>query len=394
VNNWTKERLDKAIRLLASGKHDSVASVAKQLGSTKDALDRAFTRNGMKTPQSLLKANKAKFSDLVEEHVAKQNQQRERQLHKQMLEELQEARKRQRVMDALNRPQDPFSIERREFSSNQREATALVLASDWHVEETVTREQTSGRNEFNLQIAEYRIGRFFNGIKWLLEKERGKFLIRDVILALIGDFITGYIHEELEESNGCAPIEAVIFVRNAVASGIRELLADGSIATITIPCRQGNHGRTTKKVRASTGYKNSYEWLMYYWLKTEFANEPRVRFSLVAGSHDYVRVYDKLIHFTHGDEGARYEGGIMGISVPVMKQIARWNQIMPADLHCVGHFHQRRDFGQVLVNGSLIGTTAYGQRFGYEPPEQQFALIDSKRWVSSVSPIWVGDRED
>jgi hypothetical protein len=67
---------------------------------------------------------------------------------------------------------------------------------------------------------------------------------------------------------------------------------------------------------------------------------------------------------------------------------------MPADLHCVGHFHQRRDFGQVLVNGSLIGTTAYGQRFGYEPPEQQFALIDSKRWVSSVSPIWVGDRED
>ena len=67
------------------------------------------------------------------------------------------------------------------------EATPVIVASDWHVEETVLPEQVNSLNEYNATIATHRAKLFFqNALKLLQVSERDN-AIHTVVLALLGD---------------------------------------------------------------------------------------------------------------------------------------------------------------------------------------------------------------
>jgi len=85
------------------------------------------------------------------------------------------------------------------------ERAAFILASDWHVEERVRADTIHGLNEFNIEIARQRAINFFSNSVELLKRES----VDVVVLALLGDFISGYIHEELEEGNNMSPTQAL-----------------------------------------------------------------------------------------------------------------------------------------------------------------------------------------
>ena len=79
---------------------------------------------------------------------------------KELLHELEQAREMANALSALtSQPLPP--IQRLEFGSGLREATAVALASDWHVEEMVKPGDTPNDNAYNLAIADLRIKRFF-----------------------------------------------------------------------------------------------------------------------------------------------------------------------------------------------------------------------------------------
>src|SRR5690606_29900498 len=52
------------------------------------------------------------------------------------------------------------------------DGTAIIVLSDWHVEETVEPETVNGVNAFNLEIAEKRIAQTFEKALLLLEDAR------------------------------------------------------------------------------------------------------------------------------------------------------------------------------------------------------------------------------
>jgi len=125
----------------------------------------------------------------------------------------------------------------------QSVSTAFMVASDWHAEETVIRSHINGLNEYNLEIAKQRAKNFFvNGLK-LVEMCRSKSRIDTLVLALLGDFITGYIHDELLESNSLSPTQASLMVYELIVSGVDFLVANGDFKNIVVPTCQGNHGR-------------------------------------------------------------------------------------------------------------------------------------------------------
>lgn len=280
----------------------------------------------------------------------------------------------------------------RETSSDVREMTAVALASDWHVEERVNPAAVAGINAYNLQIAAARVRRFFESIAWNIQHDRasGKLAIRDLVLWLGGDLISGYIHEELMESNFLSPTMAVRWLFPRLRDGIRWLLDTLALETIVIPCSYGNHGRTTAKRRVATGFENSYEALMYCMLADLFEGEPRVKFIVTPSAHQYVQVYDYTLHFHHGDE-VKFNGGIGGIAPPLLRRVARWDRVRKTDVHHIGHFHQYTDFGRVVVNGSLIGYGPFSMSIGAdpEPPQQAFYYVDSKRGKCKSTPLWV-----
>ncbi len=272
------------------------------------------------------------------------------------------------------------------YPSGTGEATVVVVASDWHIEETVGAE-VGGLNKFYLTIAHKRAERFFAKAHRLTTLLAQDVKIPTMVLALLGDFISGHIHDELVENNSLSPMHAIVDAQNLLASGIQFLL-DNSDRKIHIPCHSGNHSRTTLKTRFATENGHSLEYLLYVALADHFRNEPRVTFQIAEGMHSYVQVYNTMVRFQHG-HACKYGGGVGGIYIPLAKAIAQWSRARHADLDVMGHFHQQVDGGHFLVNGSLIGYNSFAlsMRCGYETPKQTLFLLDKNRGRTFNAPI-------
>lgn len=272
-------------------------------------------------------------------------------------------------------------------SDGGSEATAIVLLSDWHYEENVKSQQVNGLNSFNREIAKQRIEKLFKVIARLIKVHKNEYSINTLVLALLGDFISGSIHDDLKEGNDIQPTQAIYEVQCLIASGIKYLLQETNIKLV-IPCSTGNHGRITEKIRVSTSYGNSLEFLMYNQLRDYFENEERVHFIINDSYLTYMEIYEYKARFHHGD-AIRYGGGIGGLFIPAFKAISQWNKSKYADWDFFGHFHQLKDGGNFITNGSLIGFNSYAIRIkaDYEKPKQAFVVIDKERGFDVVRKI-------
>lgn len=266
------------------------------------------------------------------------------------------------------------------------EATAFAIASDWHVEETVDPKTINGLNEFNLDIAEQRITKFFKNVVKLTEIQRKGTKIERLVLFLGGDLMTGYIHEELVENNSLSPTQTVIWLQDRIASGL-ELLGK-NFSEIIVPCSFGNHGRNTIKMRHATGAANSYEWMLYKTLQ-KYLNT-KAKWMVSDGYHLLLDLYGKTIRMHHGDN-LKYQGGIGGLTIPVEKAIAAWNKSVTADLDIFGHWHQSQQAPKWISNGSIIGFNAYAVaiKAAFEPPSQTYFLFDKKHGRTITAPVFV-----
>lgn len=276
-------------------------------------------------------------------------------------------------------------------ASGESESTAVLVASDWHLEERVDAKTVDGINRYNPKIAEQRAVKFFQNGLSMVVMCRSRSKIDTLVLGVLGDMITGYIHEELAESNYLSPTEAILKAHSIIEGGIRYLLKEGKFKRIIVPCLMGNHGRTTKKMRVSTATKNSYEWLLYQFLAKAFADEERVQFRVAEGYFVFVDVYKTKLRFHHGDD-VRYEGGVGGLTIPLNKAIAQWNKTKRVDVDVLGHWHTRINSRDFVVNGSLIGYTPFAIRIkaSYEPPSQSFFLVHPEKGKTVEVPIFVG----
>lgn len=281
---------------------------------------------------------------------------------------------------------EPINIEPREGTGTS-EGTVLVMASDWHLEERVVPATVSFLNEFNLDIAKARVDRFFQSSLRLTKLLQQDIKIDNMILALLGDFITNDIHEEMPENCQLTPMHAIEFAQNAIVGGI-EFLLNNSKLSFQVPCHSGNHARTTHKVRFSNENGHSLEYLMYRHLEAYFRGEKRVTFKVAEGYHSYANVYGKRLRFHHG-HAINYQGGIGGIFIPAFKALSQWDKARQADVDFFGHFHQHKDGSKFVSNGSLIGFNPFALsiKADYEPPQQTLLLIDKKRGRTCTWPI-------
>ena len=309
-----------------------------------------------------------------------------------LLEKLTEQEKLYDDLLSIKEPIEVFEIQIAKESKVNR-AIPIISLSDWHLEENVYAGQVSGFNEYNLKVAERRAFTIFQNILKCIKKESKDVQIDDCIIWLGGDFISGYIHDELIESNNLSPIEATRFAKRLLISGIEFLLKHSKLNFI-LPCSVGNHGRTTKKMMASTGYKNNYEFGMYCDLQDYFKREKRIKFHIPISDDCYIEAFGKTLRFFHGD-ALKYGGGIGGLSIPLIKYLHRKDEQRKADFNFLGHFHQLLyPTHASCVNGSLIGLSAYGYKIGFKPerPAQAFTLLDEKRGFTIKIPIF-GDEK-
>lgn len=290
-------------------------------------------------------------------------------------------------LDALNANDGLFEIVPKE-SSGTSEGVVVMVASDWHVEQVVGPE-VGGLNRFNPDIARERVTKFFQHGLRLIRLLQQDTKINTVVLALLGDFINGTIHEEFADTNSSLPTDALTTAQTMLIGGIDFLLSHFE-GNLVLPCHSGNHARMTQKTRFAVENGYSLEYLLYLSLAQKYANEPRVQFAIASGIHSYMTVFDTVLRFQHG-HALKYQGGVGGLYVPVGKAIGMWNRAKHADLDIFGHFHQLRDGGNFMCNGSLVGFDSYALsiKAAFERPQQLLFLLDRKRGKTCTWPILV-----
>lgn len=271
----------------------------------------------------------------------------------------------------------------------KHKATALVVLSDWHVEETVTEEQTSGLNEYTLEVAERRIAELAERIATLVEHERQLVKLDRIVIAALGDFISGHIHEELLETTSLAPLAAMRWAATRLR-GIIDMAADMAREVVVVT-QPGNHGRSNHgKPRAATEHDHSFEQNAYLVMAAA-EHRKNVTWHVSEGYLGYLDLDGFVVRYQHG-HAIKYSGGVGGITVGVNKAIAQWNRSKHADLDIFGHWHQFGWLrGRYVSNGSLIGMNAYGIRIKAEsePPCQSFVVVDHGRnEVTKALPIF------
>jgi hypothetical protein len=301
-----------------------------------------------------------------------------------LIEQNEQLEKEKEVILLMQENLKPYVFTYKE-STKDNEAVAFVLASDWHLEEIVNPVKVNGLNQYNLRVAEERAKQFFQNTAKLLKKEQHATKIDTLVVALLGDFISSNIHDELLENCSLRPMEAIIFAENLLIGGINYLLENTDVNLI-IPCSVGNHTRITRRVHISTEQGNSLETFMYHHMANYFKGNSRVEFLISESYLQYLEVYGYTVCFQHG-HAVRYAGGIGGLSIPLNKAIAQWQKLRHADMYCMGHWHSFLDNGNAIVNGSLIGYNAFAVfiKANFEKPKQAFFLVDKKRKCKTVT---------
>ncbi len=293
-----------------------------------------------------------------------------------------------KIFDEVARKKSDVKINKI-LNIDKTESTAVMLASDRHIEETVNPETINYLNEYNPEIAKQRAEKFWNNWLHLIDMMAKEEKIGNVVVWLLGDFISWYIHDELMEENSMSPTESILYVKQLITSWI-DMFLKNSPYNMTLVTAFWNHWRTTDKKRISTGRKNSFERMMYNIIAQQYENNNRVQMKVEKGYHNYLNVYDKVLRFHHWD-WMKYQGWVGWITIPVNKSIAQWNKAKHADIDCFWHRHQLKDWGYWISNGSLIGYWPYAEsiKADYEEPKQAMFLINSKYGKTISAPILV-----
>lgn len=310
--------------------------------------------------------------------------------HKALLEENTALRAQLSEAARLNRPLEIIVYDK--AKEERADAIACAVGSDWHVEEPVEAASVHNLNAYNLEIAKSRAEHFFKNLLRLTDIAARDSKVTTIWLGLLGDFFSGWIHEELIANALLAPGDAALFVKALLCSGIDFLLRESSYI-IEGDCLPGNHGRMTKQMHFGNPTGTSLETVMYHHVADRYAGNPRVRLNVSSQAMVYRSFFESFsMRLIHGYE-VKYGGGVGGLTIPLNKAIAQWDIAKRADLTVFGHFHQLIQGPRICGNGSMIGYNLFAQaiKASYEEAQQAFFLVSARKGGqrSLTAPIWL-----
>lgn len=270
-------------------------------------------------------------------------------------------------------------------------ATPVLLLSDLHLDEVVNKNEMDGLNEYNREIAKQRLERVVNKTVEYLKTYTAGVSWDGIMVAVLGDIITGAIHEELAKTNE-APIPATIAYWVPVLASALSYLAD-ELGQVFVPCVDGNHDRTGKRIPFKNRAEESFAWIIYHWLADHLRDDPRITFSISTSPEQIVPVYNTKFLCVHGD-ATKGGGGIGGIWPPIVRYVTKKQDTGSTvgrgfDYALLGHWHQEVWGPNFIINGSTKGFDEYarGMAFRYERPKQLLFLVTPERGITLRTAI-------
>jgi predicted phosphodiesterase len=258
----------------------------------------------------------------------------------------------------------------------------VLMLSDIHYSENVTPAEVGYVNEYNSSISNTRVNFTVDAAIKIILHDWTAYNTDWFVLPLIGDIVSGAIHDELAESNDKRILVATLEITDILIYQIKKLKQHFN--HIYVPCVVGNHGRLHKKPRAKGFVQENYEYVVYKLIEREFSNDDSVIVQVSESPDLRFDIFGKRFLMTHGNTLGGGGNGIAGI-LPLLyrgnykKQERETSVNNSYDVLLIGHYHTSLFLGKVIVNGTTKGVDEYALNFlniGYEPPSQNLFMVD------------------
>tara|TARA_R110000765_G_scaffold32179_1_gene74985 strand:+ start:2596 stop:3921 length:1326 start_codon:yes stop_codon:yes gene_type:complete len=293
---------------------------------------------------------------------------------------IQDDAKKEIIIDAIkhNAPAFPtlkniYKSSRRSDSFQKKGGTSQVAVaplSDLHIGDNVNLEQMAGLNSYNIDIFNRRLHGWATQLLNLVELRRNVAPVDELIIPMLGDMISGDIHDELARTNIDNCMQQMIRGANLIAQAI--MFLSPHFSKITIPCVVGNHGRMTRKPPMKDKYMD-WDFMLYQWVAAYLRDQKHITFSIPKAFINSFEVGKNSILIMHGDSisGAgstqSISKGVTGLRAFLQYRNTLEDAILTSqdgmitqfDSVMMGHFHRIEEIdigtGTIYICGTMKG---------------------------------------
>ena len=251
--------------------------------------------------------------------------------------------------------------------------TMVTPLADTHVGDRVTPEEMNGLNEYNIEIFGERLYGWVGQILDLVALRRNFVQVPHLKVPMLGDMISGDIHEELARTNIDNCMQQMIRGAYMISQALIDLAQN--FETIEVPCVVGNHGRMTKRV-PSKDRTMDWDYMLYQWVAAFCKDQKNITFKISKAPYTVFDAAGHNILIMHGDSvpGGGASASMIG-AVHRLRTVLQYKETaaveeLPADLVnsrfeavMMGHFHRVDEVdigtGQIFVVGTMKGGDEY-----------------------------------
>lgn len=222
------------------------------------------------------------------------------------------------------------------YKQLDKEKGATLMVSDLHYGVKVDNQF----NYYDTEVAEDRLKQLTNKTIQYCKKHD----ISHLNIELLGDMVSGTIHTGVRVQQEEDIIQQIIDCAELLSNMVNDLAEH--VENVTVYSVYGNHGRTESNKHDAINREN-YERLIYYFMKNRIKG---VRF-IDSQGEDFIKYYDfgKTFVISHGDKD-KQASAIEAYSKMLGEQVG--------EVH-LAHWHEFKEVGNVIVNGSVVGSDDY-----------------------------------
>ena len=235
--------------------------------------------------------------------------------------------------------------------SGDTSQTIVAPLSDTHIGEFIDIQQMAGLNSYDFNIFNNRLYGWATQLVTLVELRRNAVPIPELVVPMLGDMISGDIHEELSHTNLTNCMMQMIRGANLIAQAL--MFIAPHFESIRVPCVVGNHGRMTRKPPMKDKYMD-WDYLMYQWIAALCQKQSNIEFHIPRSFLTVFPVCNRNVLAMHGDavSGAGSLASITKVLTNLRSvlhfrkglenELGELPETIPAhfDSVMIGHFHR------------------------------------------------------
>lgn len=266
----------------------------------------------------------------------------------------------QKIIEAIAkkeyRVKAPGAIQLR-FGKGKIIEEAVLMLSDLHIGELVDFEEMGGLNEYNIEVFYRRLKIVEQTLVKIITIMREAYKIETLNIFGLGDWVSGFIHLELAETNDIDITTILFEVGNEIANMIARLST--MFKRINFIGIFGNHGRLTKDIRYKKKFIN-WDYIFYHTIALYCKDLHNVNFTIPKSFWHISEIQSKKFLLLHGDNIKSY------LNIPwygIQKMVARLTELLASrkiffDYTCLAHFHNsgtlQTNSGKIILNGCFL----------------------------------------